>query len=289
MVDYALEVQEQDVPLLSDDDLNAAIDRDEPEPEAGNEPEPEAEPKPNDADDGGTEPPEPDLKSQIEELRSKLEETEHKLTHWRSVGNRHSDEIKEVREFKERLLAEKQARSQVDPMQTLIDNPRQYHQDIINDVKREQQIVDVERHEAELQRQAQVNQNIEILKTQTPDLPQNLDGICEMLIERKEDPQLVQAFRTNPGQFSPGLVMAINEAYRQRKEREAIRKEYEDFKTKNADMFDKIEQTARQKPITNAASGSANSGSTSGLSDITEADIADLSDEDLNKLLSANQ
>ena len=123
MSDTTLEVQEQDVPLLSDDDLNAAIDRDEPEPEAGKEPEPEAEPKPNDADDGGTEPPEPDLKSQIEELRSKLEETEHKLTHWRSVGNRHSDEIKEVREFKERLLAEKQARSQVDPMQTLIDNP----------------------------------------------------------------------------------------------------------------------------------------------------------------------
>jgi len=65
----------------------------------------------------------------------------------------------------------------------------------------------------------------------------------------------------------------------------ALEKQIEEYKTRGASQLQKIEQATRTQPVTNAATGAQVQGGPDVDRNYSEAELAALSDDDLNALL----
>ena len=231
------------------------------------------------------------LQEQLAEERRLREESETKLGRQLKSNQdkeqfiqRQGNEIGELRKIKEALLARKKAIQEQDASEQMISDPQGFRNASAELAQIDREVGDVETQERQLQGQIMQEQARRSL-VGTPDTPgpahdleDNMETIVSILKDGGDDDQMIQQFRQNPFVFAPGIVRSLNAQAKLVKENETLKAEIEKLKGNTGKVLKKIETTAR-KPVANLAGASETE------IDLSDLDIANLSDKELNRLL----
>lgn len=225
-----------------------------------------------------------DVSKELAAIRAQLEQRTKERDHWQQVTSRHADELGQLRQIKQKLLERKQHLDSQDMIQRMVDDPRAYHAELREGMKLDTDLAELERREKLIAQQAQQaearHHATQYLGNLAPDLRDNMDVIAEIMGEHGDGPEVVERFRRNPLDFPAPLVASVNGWAKERRRVRELEAKVKELEARPRTMLQKIEQAARQKPLTNAGGGKGRA-----RQDIGDDQIASLSDKELNALL----
>jgi vacuolar-type H+-ATPase subunit I/STV1 len=217
------------------------------------------------------------LQAELTAMREQAEKDKrHSELREQTLG-RQSNELGELRRFKQQIATRYQQLNQIDPQQQMINDPAGFRNAPYERMQLEQQWRDAEAREQAIAQQNAFATNRQEIVNRISDFEQRIDAVCDAAIKAGEHPQNVQRFRQNPYSFHPAVAIA----YYQQARINDMQAEMEKLRAKPATMMQQVEAAARNKPLTNASGGSRG-GSKQG--DITDVDLANMSDKDFEAL-----
>jgi hypothetical protein len=273
-----LPAQEVDFANLSDEELAATFDKaPAPNQVEAQAPAPDAKPEPPKAELAVAEGQAEVAKEQAAEIKPEqsAESLQKQLTHLQSLYGRQSNELGRLR-----------AQLKGKPTQEDYDNdPVKATEQLQEHKATEQEIVKLEK---EQEVTSIVKTNIEFAQQYAPDLEANAQAIYNLLVtEDKVPPTEAQKFLSQIYLYNPYAVFHLNQRARLVKEHQALKSEIDKLKAAPGQVVNKIAGVNKAVPAVSAATGQSSAPSGIGLA-ISEADLATMSDADLESALKSN-
>ena len=227
-----------------------------------------------------------DVQKELQDTKAELEKRLKQNRDKELFIQRQGNELGELRKIKDALIKRREELDSIDPTEQMVNDPQGFRNTPYEKANIDRDLRNVEDQERQLQFRAQRDQAEQVLLGTSDDpgpahdIYDNIGTIKEILKDGGDPPEAIERFTQDPFSFPPGIVRSLNAQARLARENAELREEIGKLKEKPSSVLKNIERTART-PLKNQAGAPK----TTDYADLTDEEIAGMSNEDIDKLL----